>query len=99
ATARARRHEQYDQYILNEVLPYSEQRNPNPFLITTGASFGGYHAVNFALRHPDRIGRTLGLSGLYDIRRFTDGHHDDAVYYNNPCEFVAGESDPGRLDA
>src|SRR5262245_30637427 len=35
---RVRRHEQYDHYLLTEVLPLSEGRNPNPFVITTGAS-------------------------------------------------------------
>jgi hypothetical protein len=28
--------------------PLHRHRNPNPFLITTGASFGAYHAVNLA---------------------------------------------------
>src|SRR5713226_1389225 len=33
---RARRHMQYDSYILNEVLPFTKQLNADPFLITTG---------------------------------------------------------------
>src|SRR5579884_849358 len=61
---RAIRHNQYDNYLLREVLPFSSERNANPFLITTGTSFGAYHAVNFALRHPEQVDRTLGLSGL-----------------------------------
>jgi esterase/lipase superfamily enzyme len=97
--ARARRHERYDQYLLNEVVPFSEGHNPNSSLVAAGAGFGGYHAVNFALRHPDRVQRVLGMSGPYDIRSFSDGHLDDAVYYNNPCEFIAGECDPARLHA
>jgi esterase/lipase superfamily enzyme len=99
ARARARRHEQYESYLLNEVVPFSEGHNPNSFLITAGDGFGGYHAVNFGLRHPDRVQRVLGMSGLHDIRRFTDGVLDDAVYFNNPCEFIAGERDPARLHA
>src|SRR5439155_14982162 len=92
------RHNQYDQYILNEVLPFSKQLNSNPFVITTGTSFGAYHAVNFALRHPQLVDRTIGLSGLYDIRRFTLGYSDDNVYFNNPCAFIKNETDPERLD-
>ena len=49
-------------------------RNPNPFLITTGASFGAYHALTFALRYPHLVGRAIGLSGVYDIREITDGY-------------------------
>jgi esterase/lipase superfamily enzyme len=96
---KAWRHAQYDQYLVAEVVPFSLQLNPNPFLISTGASFGGYHAVNFGLRHPDLVRRILGMSGLYDIRRFVRDHYDNNVYFNNPCDFIAGEHDPGRLAA
>jgi esterase/lipase superfamily enzyme len=39
------------------------------------------------------------MSGLYDIHPFSDGVLDDAVYFNNPCEYIAGERDPARLHA
>jgi esterase/lipase superfamily enzyme len=94
---RARRQCEYDAYVLTEVLPFLDGRNPTPFTIATGASFGGYHAVNFALRHPDRVNRVLGMSGIYDIRRFVGGYYDDVVYFNNPCDFVAHEHDRRRL--
>src|SRR5690606_3763655 len=66
---RARRQDAYEHYLLREVLPLSWHRNPNPFLITTGASFGAFHAVDFAFRHPGLVGRVIGMSGLYDIRQ------------------------------
>jgi esterase/lipase superfamily enzyme len=96
---RAGRHNQYDRYIDSEVLPFSQGINPNPFLISTGASFGGYHAVNFAFRHPEKVGRVLAMSGLYDIRRFTDDYYDQDIYFNNPCDYIANEHDHGRLEA
>jgi esterase/lipase superfamily enzyme len=96
---RARRHEQYDRYLDAEVLPFSAERNANPFVIATGASFGAYHAMNFAGRHPERVNRVIGMSGLYDITRFTDGHSDGGIYFNNPCAYLANEHDPARLDA
>ncbi|OGT25021.1 MAG: esterase [Gammaproteobacteria bacterium RBG_16_66_13] len=96
---RARRHVQYDHYLLMEVLPLTTRLNPNEFLILTGASFGAYHAANFAFRHPHLARRVLGLSGFYDIRRWTGGYSDDNVYFNNPCEFLIHEHDPARLDA
>ncbi len=94
---RAQRHAQYDGYLYNEVLPFSEWKNPNPFLITLGASFGGYHAMNFGLKHAEKVNRILAFSGLYDIRRFTGGYSDDNVYFNNPMQFIPNENDPGRL--
>jgi esterase/lipase superfamily enzyme len=96
---RAIRHLQYDSYILNEVVPFSRQRNANPFLMATGTSFGAYHAVNFAFRYPQLVDRVIGLSGFYDITRFTGGRSDDNIYYNNPCAFIANEHEPPRLEA
>jgi esterase/lipase superfamily enzyme len=97
-SGRAWRHAQYDHYLYHEVLPLSQHKNGNPFLITVGASFGGYHAMNFGLRHPDRVSRILALSGMFDIRRITRGYSDENVYFNNPVDFVAGESDHFRLE-
>ena len=96
---RARRHAQYDRYVLLEVLPFTAGRNPDQSLILTGASFGAYHAANFAFRYPHLVRRVLGLSGFYDIRRWTGGYSDDSVYLHNPCEFLAHEHDAERLDA
>jgi esterase/lipase superfamily enzyme len=96
---RAARHAQYDAYVRDEVLPLLGSINPTPFLITTGVSFGAYHAMTFALRYPDRVGRVVGLSGLYDVREITGGYSDETVYFYNPADFVVGESDPGRLAA
>jgi len=95
---RAWRHVQYDNYLRYEVVPFTQQ-NPNPFFMVTGASFGAYHAINFAFRHPHLVGRVLAMNGVYDIRGFVDGHHDDNVYFNNPVEYIANERDPARLDA
>jgi esterase/lipase superfamily enzyme len=96
---RAMRQEQYDSYLLNEVLPFSKEKNANTFLISVGASFGAYHAANFAFRHPDVVDRVIGMSGLYDIERFAGGYVDGTVYFINPCAFLWNEHDPERLTA
>ncbi len=96
---RGRRQAQYDRYLTDEVLPLTQQYNANPYLITTGASFGGYHASNFALRHPHRVHRLLSMSGLHDIKRFSLGWYDENVYFHCPVDFLPGEHDPARLDA
>ena len=96
---RALRHVQYDRYLLEEVLPCTRRQNENPLLVVAGPSFGAYHAVNFAFRHPELVGRALGMSGIYDLRRFTNGYYDDNVYFNNPLDFIPREHDPARLAA
>lgn len=99
-SGRITRHVEYEEYLLNEVLPLSRQKNDNPFMISLGCSFGAYHAVNIALRHPHLFGRVLGLSGKYDMTSFFDGYYDEAIYYHTPMHYVAGLQDPhhiGRL--
>lgn len=97
--ARAHHQTAYEHYITREVLPLSRQKNPNPFVITAGASFGAYHAVNFALRHPHLVGRAIGMSGYYDITRWTGGYGGGEVYFHNPMAYVPNEHDHRRLEA
>jgi esterase/lipase superfamily enzyme len=96
---RAWRMLQYDHYIRDEVLPFSQLRNGNPFLIVTGASSGALHAASFGLRHPHLVSRIIGMSGLYDVKRLTGGYSDQHVYALNPFDFMVHEQDPGRLEA
>jgi esterase/lipase superfamily enzyme len=95
----ARRHLAYEHYILAELLPFTTSRNPDPFLILAGASFGAYHAMNLALRHPHAVNRVIAMAGLYDIKRLTRGYSDEVVYANDPSHFMIHESDHGRLEA
>lgn len=101
---RMRRHIDYEAYILNEVLPFTEARNPNPFVIAHGCSLGAYHAVNIAFKHPDRFGKIVALSGRYDLtlsvgsfRGLLDDYYDDLVYHNNPSHYVPRLEDEALL--
>ena len=96
---RAVRQGQYEDYVVREVLPFSQSRNANPYLIAAGASFGAYHAVNIGLRNPWLFNRVLGLSGLYDIREQTDGYYDDAIAAQNPSHYASLIEDHARLEA
>jgi esterase/lipase superfamily enzyme len=96
---RVARHIAYDRYVFEEVLPFTLQQNDNPYLVLTGASFGAYHALNFGCRHPQGVGRILAMSGLYDIKHLLDGWYDDAVYFNNPCDYLGNEHEKERLEA
>jgi esterase/lipase superfamily enzyme len=96
---RIQRHMQYESYLLHEVLPLTQVKNANPFLMTHGLSFGAYHALNLALRHPDRIGRVLAISGKYDMTSFFDGYYDENIYFNMPSHYVPNLHDGWTLDA
>src|ERR1700761_1099088 len=89
---------QYQEYILNELLPLIRLKNQNRHLISLGCSFGGYHAVNIALRHPDVFTGFLSMSGAFDISNFLHGYYDEDVYFNMPPHYMANMSDPWFLD-
>jgi esterase/lipase superfamily enzyme len=95
---RAHRHTEYDRYVLDEIVPFIRSRNRSDLLITTGCSFGGYHAVNFALRHPDAVTGAVSMGGAFDIHQFLDGYYDDNCYYNCPPDFLPNLTDPWYLD-
>ena len=86
---RIRRHDQYDQYLASEVVPFARSRAPmHGRIATLGASFGAYHAVNFGFRHPDLVDKVVGFSGKYDIHSFLDGYWDELCYFHCPTANV-----------
>jgi esterase/lipase superfamily enzyme len=95
---RVRTHQAYERVILNEVVPRAQHETGSSRLAFSGASFGGYHALNFALRHPHLAGYCISLSGSFDIRSFLDGYYDENAYFNNPVDFLPNLNDPGLLD-
>ena len=90
---RARRHTFYDRLILEEVVSRAMHETGHERIAVAGCSFGGYHSANFAFRHPGITGYCFSMSGVFDIRSFTDGYYDDNVYFNNPVDFIPGDSD------
>lgn len=97
--ARAWRHMQYERYVLDEVMPLMWQVNQTPYVIATGASFGAYHAVNLAFRHPHTVQRVIAMSGMYDIKKISGGEHDPNVYQNDPSHYLLNLSDHEHLEA
>jgi esterase/lipase superfamily enzyme len=95
---RAARHVQYERYLLEELVPFVRARNTSPIAVT-GCSFGGYHSVNFALKHPDIVHYCVSMGGAFDIHQFLDGYYDDNCYYNCPPDFLPNLNDPWFLDA
>lgn len=99
------RHIQYEQYILNEVLPFIYNKNSNGFIITAGCSLGAYHAVNIAFRHPHLFGKVVALSGRYDLtidapgfRDLFEGYRDENIYFHTPSQFIPNLTDEKILN-
>ncbi len=86
---RGPRHERYDAYLRDEVVPFVRHRAGHHGIGAYGCSFGGYHAANFAGRHPDVVTKAVCFSGVYDVSRFTDGYWDATDDANSPANFIA----------
>lgn len=97
---RARRHEDYDRYITEEVVPFMRQHcgGTDQKFMTVGCSMGGYHAANFFFRHPDLFDHMISLSGLFQLGLFIGDYMDDTVYYNSPLHYLPNLEDPSILE-
>lgn len=94
------RHLLYEQYVLREVLPLVNDKNPHPTIVAAGCSLGAYHAANLAFKYPQLFHKMVGLSGRYDLttsmEHFDDlfeGYRDETIYYNMPGQFIPNLQD------
>jgi esterase/lipase superfamily enzyme len=87
---RARRHEVYHRWLLEQVVPWiDDDTGGDAELITTGCSLGAYHAVQFALQRADLAPLAIGLSGNYDPSTWRAwGETGDAACFANPTHYV-----------
>lgn len=106
ASAKIARHNLYERYILEEVVPLSECKNPHSPLMAHGCSIGAYHAANIGLRHPHLFTKIIALSGRFDLSRQTgpfpdlfDGYFDQEIYFHTPTSFVPNIEDPQLLSS
>ena len=86
---RARLHGLFEDWIINQVVPFVQDDSRTRELAVTGVSFGAYHAANFALRRADLFPLAICQSGVYDVSRVAGGERGEAVYFNNPADYVA----------
>ena len=96
---RARRHNDYDRYVTDEVRPFIENHpGSSSGYLATGCSLGAYHAANFFFRHPDIFDAVIALSGLYSLHFSVGDYMDDNVFFNSPLAYLPGMEDPWYLD-
>lgn len=96
---RVARHEAYERYILNEVLPFIQDNNDAyKQVIVTGCSMGGYQSANFFFRHPEVCDALLAISGVYRLKLFIGDYMDERVYFHTPLAFLPNLHDQKILD-
>lgn len=93
------RHQQWNDYVYNEVVPYIRTHtSPHTPIITCGASFGALHSMNLFLKRPDLINGVIAMSGVYDLTEYTKGHYDEDVYFNSPQHYMPNLTDHSVLE-
>ncbi len=104
ASVRLKRHIQYEQYILQEVIPFTKRKNTSPYLISHGCSLGAFHALTIAFRHPAYFTKVAAFSGRYDLTQSVEdfaallgGCPDPTVYYHSPNQFIPNLDDESLL--
>lgn len=103
---RIRRHIQFEEYLLNEVMPLMASLNTDPCTIAHGCSLGAFHAANIAFRHPHLFKKLVAFSGRYDltfhVENFNDlfdGYYDENIYFHSPSHFISGLTCERKLQA
>ena len=91
---RAEMEEKYFVYLTAELAPRVLALNgaaKDAKLWCVGIDLGAVHAVNCRLRRPKLFAGAIGLSGLYDVRRFLGNAADDLVLRNAPLACLAAD--------
>lgn len=95
---KAVRHQQYNKYIAEEVVPFIHIHCQGTVpIITTGASLGALHAANTLFRRPDLFDGTIAMSGVYDLKTYSKGYFDEDCYFNSPVDYLPNLHDDGIL--
>ncbi len=94
-----RRHQQFNAYVYEEVIPYvKKQTSDETSIIVCGASFGAFHSMNLFLKRPDLLQGVIAMSGVYDLTEYTRGYFDDDVYFNSPQHYIPNLTDHTILE-
>jgi len=88
---RAQLHQLYEDWVVAEVVPWIHHDCGGRLdVITTGCSFGAYHAANLTLKRGDLFPVALCQSGVYDLAAIGHGERGQDFYFNNPMDYVGG---------
>lgn len=94
---RMHRHEVWESYLLEEVVPFLHRKSSGGRLTVGGASFGAFLTGLVGLRHPQVFQRVLSMSGIFETERWLGAYHDQRVFYHSPFQWLPGLSDDHRL--
>ena len=89
---RIERYLEWERSLLNEFVPFAKHVTGHHTFGVTGCSFGAYHALTMALRHPDVFTSCITMGGAFDVMRVLKGWVDEA-YLLSPPHFLPNLTD------
>ena len=91
---------QFDACVRWEVIPriWEDCRSEHLEVVTAGASFGAFHAVETLCRHPEAVRAAIGMSGTYDRTPWLNGTWSDDFYFSSPLHYLPGLESGPQLD-
>ena len=96
---KAIRHQSYNYYIFDEVVPFIQMHcHGRVPIITTGVSLGAFHGANVFFRRPDLFAGTIAMSGVYDLTQYSDGFFNEDCYFNSPIHYLPNLTDHNTLE-
>lgn len=95
---RLKHHLAFERLLVSEVLEAARDETGYPKVMVAGCSFGGYHAFNFAMKHPWLVSHSISMGGVFDIKQYIFGYYDDNCYFNDPVEYLPNLEDRTYLD-
>jgi esterase/lipase superfamily enzyme len=94
---RALRHNDFDRYLTDELIPRICEETGRSTIWATGCSMGGFHSTSLLFRHPELVDGLIAMSGVYQPRRFIGDYVDPAVVAASPLDYLPGVTDEARL--
>ncbi|MBA4251336.1 MAG: esterase [Chlorobiaceae bacterium] len=96
---KAIRHQQYNKYVIEEVVPFIFNHcNGHVPIITTGASLGAFLAANIFFQRPDLFRGVIAMSGSYNLKYYARGYYDENVFRNSPEDYLSNWNDEKMLN-
>ncbi len=91
---------QFDAAVRWEVVPAvrADCQDDSIEMLSAGASFGAFNALEVLCRHPDVFRAAVGMSGTYDLEPWMMGEWSDDFYYSSPLHYLPNLSGGYQLD-
>jgi esterase/lipase superfamily enzyme len=94
---RVKHYKNFESLIIHDIIGFIKYETNADKVILAGEGFGGYHALNFGLKHPDMASGIITLGSFFNIKQFIYGYYDDNCYFNNPPDYLPGLDDEWYL--